>query len=249
MKNKFILITPLYNVEKWIKLCMNSVLKQEYRNYQHYLIDDMSTDNTNSTIKKYSEKYKRVNLVTNTEKKYALKNIYDNLENLDLNDSDIIVVLDGDDWLASAKVLTRLNEIYNEEDCWMTYGSYVVYPTNIRGKFSKKIPTSTVQQGSYRKNQWMSSHLRTFRYGLWKKIKKEDLINENTGKFIKAASDLAFVFPMLEMCATKALYVEDILYVYNRQNPLNEDKVDHNIQLGEERYIRSKAKYKKVNKL
>ena len=54
---------------------------------------------------------------------------------------------------------------------------------------------------------------------------------------------------MLEMCGKKALYVEDILYIYNRQNPLNEDKINHDIQLGEEGYIRSKTKYEKVDKL
>lgn len=249
MKNKFIIITPLYNVEKWIKLCINSVAKQGYDNFQHYLIDDMSDDNTNQIIEKYSEAYETVNLITNTEKKYALRNIWDTLEELDLDDDDIIIILDGDDWLAHSNVLNKLNDLYNHNDCWMTYGSYMEYPTNIKGKFAKKIPDYIIDGTSYRESEWMSSHLRTFKYGLWKKIKKQDLINEKTGNFIKAAWDLAFVFPMLEMCGKKALYVEDILYIYNRQNPLNEDKINHDIQLGEEGYIRSKTKYEKVDKL
>jgi len=249
MENKFIILTPLYNVEKWIRLCMGSVLKQGYGNFKHYLIDDLSTDNTNQIIEKYGKKFDQINLITNKEKKYALKNIFDTLEELDLEDDDIVVILDGDDWLAHPNVLENLNKIYNEQSCWMTYGSYVEFPSNTKGKFSKQIPKEIVEASSYRESEWMSSHLRTFKYSLWKKLNKNDLINAETGKFIKAAWDLAFVFPMLEMCGNKALYVDEILYVYNRQNPLNEDKVDHKHQLGEEFYIRNKKKFERLQSL
>tara|TARA_R110002126_G_scaffold272603_1_gene416770 strand:- start:9474 stop:10226 length:753 start_codon:yes stop_codon:yes gene_type:complete len=249
INNKFVVITPLYNVEKWIKRCINSVAKQDYNNFSHYLIDDISTDNTSSIIKKYSESYEVTNLITNTEKKYALKNIYDTLESLDLNDDDIIVILDGDDWLANSKVFYKLNEIYNKENCWMTYGSYVEYPSMMKGKFAKRIPSQIIENSSYRSSEWMSSHLRTFRYGLWKKINKSDLIDTRTNEFIKAAWDLAFIFPMLEMCGTKALFVDEVFYTYNRQNPLNEDKVDHSKQLGEESYVRNKEKYQRIYEL
>jgi glycosyltransferase involved in cell wall biosynthesis len=249
INNNFIVVTPLYNVEKWVKRCLNSVAKQQYKNFSHYLIDDISTDNTNSIIKKHSDTCENTVLITNTEKKYALKNIYDTLEDLNLSDDDIVVILDGDDCLANDEVFSTLNEIYNREDCWMTYGSYVEYPSMKKGKFAKKIPNHIIENSSYRSSEWMSSHLRTFRYGLWKKIKKKDLIDERTGNFIKAAWDLAFIFPMLEMCGTKALYIDKVFYVYNRQNPLNEDKVNHSKQLGEENYIRSKKKYQRINKL
>jgi glycosyltransferase involved in cell wall biosynthesis len=249
INNKFVVVTPLYNVEEWIKRCINSVAKQNYNNFSHHLIDDISTDNTNSIIKKYSEAYEATNLITNTEKKYALKNIYDTLESLDLSDDDIVVILDGDDWLANNKVFHKLNEIYNKEDCWMTYGSYVEYPSMMKGKFAKKIPSQIIENSSYRSSEWMSSHLRTFRYGLWKKINKNDLIDERTNEFIKAAWDLAFIFPMLEMCGPKALFVDEVFYIYNRQNPLNEDKVDHSKQLGEESYVRKKEKYERIYEL
>ena len=138
----------------------------------------------------------------------------------------------------------RLNKEYEETNCLMTYGSYIEYPSLKRGKFSKQIPDNIIEQQTYRKNQWMSSHLRTFRYKLWKKINKEDFINNKTGNFIKAAWDLAFVFPMLEMCGNRAHYINDILYMYNRTNPLNEDKINHGLQLSEEDLIRSRKVYK-----
>tara|TARA_R100000951_G_scaffold115725_1_gene124798 strand:- start:883 stop:1623 length:741 start_codon:yes stop_codon:yes gene_type:complete len=244
MNNRFVIVTPFYNVEKWINLCINSVYKQNYNNYVHYLVDDISTDKSVEKIEKLIKDKDNFHLIKNQVKKYALQNIYDTLHDNNINDDDIIIILDGDDWLANGEVLQRLNKEYEETDCLMTYGSYIEYPSLKRGKFSKQIPDNIIKQQTYRKNQWMSSHLRTFRYKLWKNINKEDFINNKTGNFIKAAWDLAFVFPMLEMCGNRAHYINDILYMYNRTNPLNEDKINHGLQLSEEDLIRSRKVYK-----
>ena len=53
--NHFKIIVPLYNVEKWISLCIRSVKRQEYQNFECILIDDISTDNTVQIIKKEIE--------------------------------------------------------------------------------------------------------------------------------------------------------------------------------------------------
>ena len=55
-------------------------------------------------------------------------NIYTMIQDMDASDDDVIVSLDGDDWLANDYVLKKLNEVYEREDCWLTYGSYIEYP-------------------------------------------------------------------------------------------------------------------------
>tara|TARA_R100001510_G_C7656380_1_gene216329 strand:- start:6599 stop:7351 length:753 start_codon:yes stop_codon:yes gene_type:complete len=243
MDNHFKIIVPLYNVEKWIQYCINSIKAQTYENFECIIIDDISTDNSVEKINKIIKNDKRFKLVVNKEKKYALKNIYDALLLCQPANDDIVVTVDGDDWLASKDVLEKVNKIYKKQNCWMTYGSYMEFPSRKRGKFSKQIPHHIIKSNSYRKFEWCSSHLRTFKFHLWRSINKEDFINTNTGEFIKSAWDLAFMFPMLEMSADKAFYIKDVLYVYNRENPLNEDKVDHVAQLTEENYIRNKKVY------
>ena len=249
MENNFIIVVPFYNVEKWITYCVRSVKAQKYTNYKCYLIDDISTDETPEIIKKEIANNDKFELIQNTEKKYALKNIHDTLESANLDEQSIVVILDGDDWLSSPDVLQKLNNTYNEENCWMTFGSYVEYPNNVRGKFAKNIPDNIINDSLYRQSEWMSSHLRTFRYGLWEKIDKKDFLFSRSAKYYKAAWDLAFVFPMLEMAGSRAKYVSDILYVYNRSNPLNEDKINHGIQLSEEQEIRKKPKYSLLENL
>ena len=238
----FKIIVPFYNVEEWIRKCVLSVKFQDYKNFQCVLIDDMSTDNSVEKIKKITKGDNRFVLIENKEKKFALRNIYDGILESSPSDEDVIITLDGDDWLASKSTLSKLNSIYNKEDCWITYGSYVEYPARTTGKFSRQIPKQVIKNRLLRRYEWCSSHLRTFKYGLWSKIKKEDLLDRD-GNFYKMAWDLSFMFPMLEMAGNRSYYVDDILYVYNLSNPLNDHKQNEVLQRTLEIEIRSKPTY------
>tara|TARA_A100001391_G_scaffold204453_2_gene200228 strand:- start:5284 stop:7224 length:1941 start_codon:yes stop_codon:yes gene_type:complete len=218
-------------------------MAQKYKNYQCILLNDISTDSTREIIEKEIEGKDNFVLINREEKSFALKNIYDGIEYSNPKQEDIIVTLDGDDWFASADVLTKLNDIYNQKKCWMTYGSYIEYPSKQRGKFARQIPESVIRNNAFRESEWCSSHLRTFKYFLWSKIKKEDFL-DTEGNFYRMAWDLAFMFPMLEMSSYKSHYVKDMLYAYNLVNPLNDHKVDNTYQVKLEKEIRSKEKYK-----
>jgi len=248
MDNHFKIIVPLYNVEKWIKMTIRSLKLQSYKNFQCILVDDCSTDSSVEIIRKEIAEDPKFLLIENKDKKLALKNIYEAIVAATPANEDIIITLDGDDWLAAKNTLEILNNKYKEDDCWITYGSYIEYPSKVRGKFSRQIPKEIIDSNSFRESEWMSSHLRTFKYKLWKMIKKEDFL-EDDGRFCDGAWDMIFMFPMLEMAGHKSAYVKDVLHVYNRINPLNEDKVDHKKLLLSEARIRSKEKYKPLRKL
>ena len=245
MGSHFKIVIPLYNVEKWIKFCIRSVKAQSYRDFQCILVDDISTDSSAEVIKREIANDSRFILKENTEKAFALKNIYDGISLLDPDDNDIIVTLDGDDWLADKDVLKKLDQVYSQGDCWMTYGSYAEYPSNRRGKFAKQIPLHVIHNSAYRNFEWCSSHLRTFQFHLWNRIEVNDLL-DTEGNFYRMAWDLAFMLPMLEMSAHRAKYISDILYVYNLGNPLNDHKIDNSYQRRLEMEIRNKPKYDKV---
>ena len=239
--NHFKIIVPFYNVEKWIKKCIKSIKLQSYSDYECILVDDMSTDNSADIAKQLISDDNRFRLVVNKEKKYALKNIYDAITSSGTNPQDIIVTLDGDDWLATKKALEILNDVYVKNSCFLTYGSYIEYPTMSKGAFCRQIPASIVASNAYRESRWLSSHLRTFKRHLWDSIEVGDLKKEE--KFFRMTWDMAFMFPMLEMSGPLAMHIEQMLYCYNRENPLNDDKVNHKLQLDTERMIRNKEKY------
>jgi glycosyltransferase involved in cell wall biosynthesis len=238
----FKIVIPMYNVEKWVSTTIRSVLGQTYSDFEVIIIDDMSTDNSYEKVHHLCSTDDRFTLIRNKEKRLALENIVTGIKMLAPAEEDIIVTLDGDDWLANKDVLQIVNDTYERKNCAITYGTYITYPEGQRPWNVTEYSKDVVLNADYRKDVWRASHLRTFKYKLWNKIKKEDLL-EPDGRYCDGAWDLAFMFPMLEMAGQRSAFIEEILYVYNRSNPLNEDKVDHQKQLASEAKIRNMKKY------
>jgi len=242
----FKIIIPFYNTEKWIANVVKSVLLQDYKDFQCILIDDISTDSTCDIIEELILNDDRFTLVRNTEKKFALRNIYDAIELSSPSDADVIVTLDGDDWFATKTVLTKLNERYKDPDCFLTYGSFMEYPSRRVGAESSKYSDYVIENNLFRKDQWRASHLRTFKHIVWKNVNVEDL-KDNDGKFYEMTYDQAMMLPMLEICGDKAKFIPDILYVYNKDNPNAVNKIkaqkQHNLMLE----IREKTPYEKID--
>tara|TARA_R110000824_G_scaffold4779_4_gene22688 strand:+ start:11052 stop:11807 length:756 start_codon:yes stop_codon:yes gene_type:complete len=243
--NHFKIIVPSYNNEKWLHACLKSVQLQTYDNYQCIIVDDCSTDSSSEIIEREIDKNSKFVFIKNDERKLALRNIYEAIEHSNPDNEDVIITLDGDDWFATKNVLEILNNKYKETDSWMTYGSYMEYPSRNRGKFSREIPKEIIESNAFRESEWMSSHMRTFKYKLWKRIEKKDFLEED-GRFCDGAWDMIFMFPMLEMAAHRSTFIKDVLYSYNRINPLNEDKVDHQNLYRSEARIRRKVKYERI---
>jgi glycosyltransferase involved in cell wall biosynthesis len=219
-QNKFKIVIPSYNNEKWYEANIASILNQTYKNYDVLYIDDASTDNTYQVVSNIVSdlpNWKVVSNEQNMRRGYNLSPYNPLLIDFIESDDDILVFIDGDDWLYDDKVLESLNNLYNENEYWMTYGKFVCYPSGDLGNpQNTPYPIEVHEQNAYRRDTWRASHLRTFRWHLYKQIKKEDLIFSKTGEFYFHAEDLATSFPCLEMCPKDKIGVVDfITYVYN----------------------------------
>lgn len=65
------IIIPVYNVEKYLKDCLDSVINQTYKNFEVICVNDGSTDNCPEILKRYQEKDSRFNVITQTNKGLA----------------------------------------------------------------------------------------------------------------------------------------------------------------------------------
>jgi hypothetical protein len=126
----------------------------------------------------------------------------------------------------------------------MTYGQYESWPDTMT-VYSRQIPHDITEANNFRGYEWCSSHLRSFYAWLFKKIKKEDLISP-CGTFYSMAWDQAIMFPMLEMSGHRAIFISDILYIYNAANPLNDSRVNRQLQRRYETVIRRQKKYDRL---
>jgi glycosyltransferase involved in cell wall biosynthesis len=236
-----IIVTTLYNCEQYIEQCLASIMGQTYTNFKCYITDDLSTDNSKNVVKEMIKGDDRFILIENTEKLYQPGN-YDQVirNNPNIDDNEIIVEIDGDDWLPYGKTLERINEVYSDDNVWIANGSFR-YSDGSLGFSSRQKNISNL-----RFERFTASHIRTWRAFLWRKIKQEDLKDEN-GVFWKVSGDVAFMFPMLEMAGDEHyVFMDKINYVYNGENPLNDHKVNMDIVNVIADKIRSKKPYDKL---
>ena len=220
INNNFTIITPSYNNVDWVETNIASVLNQTYTNYRVIYIDDASTDETYDKVKSIVGDLPNWKVIKNKENKGAAYNYIEYIRHFFPDDNDIIVHLDGDDWLYDENVLEKLNALYNERDYWMTYGKFVCWDGS--GSVTESFPQGSAyddfvhRHKMYRKDQWRASHLRTYKYFLWNSIDREDLKSKFDGEYFWHASDLAWAYPALEMCPKGKIGVVDFFtHVYN----------------------------------
>lgn len=247
LERHIVVIIPSYNNKEWYTKNLDSVFCQKYHNYHVIYIDDNSPDGTGDLVESYiieKEQTNKVILIKNTERKLALANLYYAIHSCE--DTDIIITLDGDDWLAHENVLGVINNVYANPDIWVTYGQFKEYPTG-KGGFCCAYPQRVIRQCGFRKHLPTPSHLRSFYAGLFKQIKLEDLLYE--GQFYPMTWDLAMMIPMLEMAPKHFKFISDILYIYNNANPINDHKVSKQLQRNLHLHIQKQRKYSPIETL
>lgn len=183
---RFTVVIPVYNMQQWIGENIAVLKKQTFRHFRCIIGDDLSTDNSLEAIERSMGDDSRFTLVAHKTKKYSLGNISTLIDMSESDDEDIVVLIDGDDQLANENVLQLLAETYAHRQCWMTYGSYAGLHTKIRDLNCNPYPAHIAKQGRFRDVNWCASHLKTFKYGLWKQVKPSALtISEHELKQVK----------------------------------------------------------------
>jgi glycosyltransferase involved in cell wall biosynthesis len=238
------IISCFWNASEYVENCINSIKSQTHKDYKVFLIDDVSNDNSVEKIRNLIDGDDRFRLIINQEKKGKLKNIDDLLLDDELfDDEDIIVELDGDDWLYNENVIEKIYKSYNEDkNLWLTNGSFIY--SNGQFGFSSKVNYKTI-----RKDVFKFSHLRTWKCHLWRNINEESFLDDN-GNYFMSAPDVAYSFPLVELAGDKHYkYIPDIMYVYNAESPYNEHKPNSfdggvSSQLKNANTIRNKKPYR-----
>jgi glycosyltransferase involved in cell wall biosynthesis len=241
----FTVIIPAYNCKNWVVKNLNSVINQDYENYKIVYVDDCSKDDTYQIAESIlSQSGKDYEIVRNESNMKALYNLHTHITRAEKG--TIIVTLDGDDSLAGVDVFNTLNKHYQDANCWMTVGSYVQNDNYI--VVSPQV-SDDYWDHNIRKMPWSFSHLRTFRKELFCKIEKKDLLDLDD-RFYSCTFDRAMMYPMVEMSGKERVrLINDVLYIYNRNNPISVDKVHRYDQLRIESQICKKRPYKKLKSL
>lgn len=211
---------------KWIKGTLDSISEQDYDHYTVCVVDDASTDEGQADFIEAYCKSQGWEYILREKHVGAMGNQVAAINRICLYDDDVIVIVDGDDRLASNDVLSYLSHVYSKGTVDMTYGSYIPDPPSPTCPMPRAYPQEVVAAGNYRtwtrKHGIIFNHLRTFKYGLFKQMNEDVDFKWPDGKWFEACADTAIMIPALELSGGRHRYISKKLYIYNSENPISD---------------------------
>ena len=190
---KVSVIVPIYNVEKYLEKCINSLLSQTLEDIQIILVNDGSKDNSGNIAKEY-------------EKNNKDRVIYVEKENGGLSDArnyglkyangDFIAFLDSDDYIEKNAYEEMYNKAIEENADYVECDFIWEFPNKIR--VDKQYP--------YKNKKEMLSFVRVV---AWNKLIKRQLITDNNLEFPKGLryEDVEFTYKLIPFI-NKFAYVD-----------------------------------------
>ena len=120
------IIVPVYNVEKYIKRCVDSVISQSYLDWELVLVDDGSTDDSGKICEEYAKKDSRIRCFHKSNGGQA------SARNLGLENAngEYISFLDSDDWLAESFFKVTVSELIHNDADIVTTNYFLYFDSN-----------------------------------------------------------------------------------------------------------------------
>lgn len=100
------IIVPVYNTEAYLERCLNSILKQTYKDFNIVIIDDGSTDSSYDICEHYSQQYDNINAIhTNNRGLSCARNL-----GIHISESKYVGFIDSDDWIEELTLEKLIND-------------------------------------------------------------------------------------------------------------------------------------------
>ena len=237
-EQKIVVISPFFNGKEYLENMIMSVATQDYKNFHHIIIDDCSTDGSYEHIVKIlssfpNELQNKYTIVRNKENMGAVYNQVTNIKPI-LDSEALIMLLDGDDALMpDNNIFNYYNSLFADGKTEYAYGSCWSMADNIP-LIAQPYPKKIRDAKAYRKHKFNWGmpypHLRVFKKKLINEI-GDAVFKDVNDNWFKAGGDNATFYNIIEQAdPDKVVAVQDILYLYNDKNPLNDYKVNGVLQ-------------------
>jgi len=226
---KISIIIPTYNVEDYVKECLESVLNQTYPHTEIIVIDDGSTDSTPSILEKYSNQL-FLTLNSNNQGQGAVRN-----EGIEKATGRYIVFVDSDDWIEPKAVenLVQTFEKINVDLIRFNGNSF----QSGKGSFHQQNQydfSSVLEEGkTYTGEEMLEVNRKSFSASpCLYAVKKEVLMNKNI-KFPEGFIHEDDVFTTQLFTEVESMtYLNEALYHrrYRTSSTMTEESKEHKIQ-------------------
>ena len=197
--------------EEFIGRCIESLRMQTYTDWQAFVTADRRGDRTYECAVEARGGDERIVVTRNRRRLYPMENIVRALRRANPDPEDVVVILDGDDWLLGERSLEIIAAQYEDDDCWMTYGSWISNKETHPGRWP-----AYPDGADFRSAPWLGTAMRTWKKWLFDLVDGDDL-RDRAGRWFRVSEDVACMLPMLEMATTRhARHIAEPLMLYNR---------------------------------
>ena len=206
---KVSIILPVYNVESYLRQCLDSIIMQTLEDIEIICVNDGSTDNSLEILQEYKNKDSRIKIINQENRGQGVaRNIA--LENIT---GDYIGFVDPDDYI-SPNMYKTLYETAIKHNCDIVEESFYI-KNEIRNYLKKRknklnLPKNKIFNYKVKKNYVFSPNL-----AIWNKLYKTSFIKENDIKFFetKKGEDIIFTIKS-RVLASKIVYIDNADYYY-----------------------------------
>ena len=195
------IIIPVFNAEKYLKKCIESVINQTYQNIEVILIDDGSTDNSPLIYREYARKDNRLKI--NRQKNLGVFAARNN--GIRRATGEYIIFIDADDWIEVNMIELMCDKLKKNKEidiCICGYKEFYEEKISLKNKISDKNFVDLILNG----NNLIKGYLFN---KMFRKIKIKKFFNEN----IAIKEDLIFLLSNFNE-KTKYYILYEPLYNY-----------------------------------
>lgn len=214
---KLTIAVAIYNLEDYIERCVESLLKIKLDyTYEILLINDGSTDKTNSILRKY-EKIEKIRIIE------KLNSGLPDVRNLSIKEArgEYIAFLDGDDYIDENIYNILLKEIEDKQIDMPMCSFYWDYTKKI-----KKDRRNLKEKKYIGIDIYKELLLENINTSVWNKLFKRKILIDNELKFpqIRGAEDYEFIFKYLKYIESFSYIEKPLMYYYQRNMSLSSEK-------------------------
>lgn len=219
MKNKIDILVPVYNVEKYLEQCLESLINQSLKDINIICINDGSTDSSGTILRNYSVKDCRIKIIEQNNKGYgAALNA-----GLSIATSKYIGIVEPDDFIdpITFESLYQLAEKGNFPDIVkFAYNDYYENEDNTHSIYPSE--SSKIESHYYPFKISEYPNILIYHPSIWSGIYSREFIQENKITFVEApgAGWTDNPFFISTMCLAKSIiWSNQCHYYYRRSNP------------------------------
>ena len=217
------IIIPVYNVQDYLKECVDAIINQSYSNIEVILVNDGSTDNSPAICDEYSKKDSRIKVIHKKNEGPAMaRNAA-----LDIASGKYLNFIDSDDLIHKDMISILYNNLINN-DADISICNYQSFFDTVKEESINKddVICYTNEQAIYELN--MNNK---FTLALWSKLYKSTLFENLRLPHIKASCDNYAVYKTI-LDSNKIVYTPNSLYYYReRPESITHKKTFINIDL------------------